>query len=341
MADTRLADVIVPEAYSPYMAVDSPEVTRFLDSGVVVRNENLDGHASSGGNVAHLPFWKDLDATSEPNIGSDNPAVKSTPDKITAGKQRALIAYLNNSWSAMDLVGELAGSDPVARIVSRTNTYWSRQWQRRLIASCVGILANNVKTAATGGNDGDMVVSIATDATGDPTDAELFGGEAYIDAELTLGDQIGATTAIGMHSVIYGRARKLDLIEFVKESDAAPAIPYYMGKRVIVDDGLPVTQGTNRLTFTTVLFGAGAFGYGEGSPKVPVEVDRLPDSGNGAGAEVLYERRTWLLHPFGFAFDDQAVAGLSATLAELRAGAAWARVVERKNVPLAFLQTNG
>lgn len=336
MPETRLSDVVVPEVYADYMAVDSPEVTRFLDSGIVVNNEDLDQHASSGGNVINLPFWRDLDAEAEPNIGSDDPTEKSTPHKVVAGKQRALVAYLNNSWSTMDLSGELAGSDPMARILDRTNTYWSRQWQRRLIASCVGILEGNIAS-----DSGDMVVSIATDAAGAPTDDELFGGEAYIDAELTLGDQIGATTAIGMHSIIYGRARKLDLIEFIRESDAAPAIPYYMGKRVIVDDGLPVTQGDNRLTFTTVLFGAGAFGYGVGSPHVPVEVDRLPDAGRGSGAEVLYERRTWLLHPHGFAFDDADVAGLSATLAELRDGAAWSRVVERKNVPLAFLRTNG
>lgn len=336
MAVTRLSDVIVPEVYSQYMAVNSPEVTRFFDSGVVTRNEILDSHANSGGNVAHLPFWRDLDPDNEPNIGSDDPAQTSTPDKITAGKQRALNAYLNQSWSTMDLSGELAGSDPMARILQRTNTYWARQWQRRLVASCVGVMLSNIAN-----DDSDMVVTIGNDAEGSPTDDNLFGGEAYIDAELTLGDQIGTTTAIGMHSQVYGRARKLDLIEFVRESDAAPAIPTYMGKRVIVDDGLPVVAGENRLMYTTVLFGPGAFGYGVGQPNEPVEVERKPDQGNGAGAEILYERRTWLLHPFGFAFDDQKVAGLSATLAELRDPDAWSRVVERKNVPLAFLRTNG
>ena len=64
-------------------------------------------------------------------------------------------------------------------------------------------------------------------------------------------------------------------------------------------------------------------------------------SGNGAGEDVLHERRTWLLHPTGFAFDPQAVAGQSATLTELEQAAAWTRVIERKNVPMAFLRTNG
>lgn len=337
MATTQLTDVIVPEVYRDYMAVNDPRVTRLFESGIIARSELLDQLARQGGSMVEMPFWRDLDPEADPNISSDDPASESTPQKIEAGRMRALKAFLNQSWSDMDLVGELAGSDPMGRIVERTNRYWSHQWQRRLIASLVGILADNEAN-----DDGDMVEDIATDEEGDPSDDELFGGEAFIDAELTLGDAIGEIQAFGVHSQVYARARKLDLIEFIRPSEAEPEIPTYQGKQVIVDDNLPAEQGTNRITYTTVLFGSGAIAYGEGDPRNPVEVDRKPAAGDGGGQEVLHERRTFLIHPFGYAVDEGQVSGQSATLSELESAAFWDRVVNhRKAVPLAFLKTNG
>ena len=42
MATTRLTDVIVPEVYETYKAVNNPETTAFFDSGIAVRNQMLD-----------------------------------------------------------------------------------------------------------------------------------------------------------------------------------------------------------------------------------------------------------------------------------------------------------
>ena len=111
--------------------------------------------------------------------------------------------------------------------------------------------------------------------------------------------------------------------------------------RVIVDDSLSAVAGTNRVTYTTVIFGNGAVVSGMGQTKVPSELDRDPEKGNGGGQETLYSRRADIIHPLGFEFSSTAVAGQSATLAELATASNWSRVWERKNVPLCFLQTNG
>jgi len=113
-----------------------------------------------------------------------------------------------------------------------------------------------------------------------------------------------------------------------------------MGLRVIVDDSMTVTAGsTSGFKYTSVLFGEGAFAYGDGAPLVPVEVERQEAQGNGAGVETLWTRKTWILHPSGYQ-NTGTPASFSFTPAELAADAAWSRVVERKNVPLAFLVTN-
>src|SRR5699024_3674039 len=97
-----------------------------------------------------------------------------------------------------------------------------------------------------------------------------------------------------------------------------------MGKRVIVDDGMPV----NGDVFTSYIFGAGAFGLGNGGAPVPTETDR--DS--LAGEDILINRQHFILHPRGVKFTDSSVTGKSPTNAELENQANWNRVYENKNI---------
>jgi hypothetical protein len=129
-------------------------------------------------------------------------------------------------------------------------------------------------------------------------------------------------------------------IVYIPDSQGALTIPTYMGLRVIVDDGMAVRAGTTSgFVYTSVLFTAGAFGYGEGSAKTPVELQREAAKGNGGGIETLWERKSWLLHPAGYQATGTP-AGDSFSLAELALATSWARVVERKNVGISFYVHN-
>jgi hypothetical protein len=344
MALVQLTDVVIPEVYLSYQTVDDPELTAFFESGVAVRSAVLDQAANSGGSITHLPFWKDIDPDDEPNY-SDDTTNNADPDKIGTGEQIARIAYLNKGMSAADLVTELAGSDPMLRIRARYSTYWQRQWQRRVIASLVGVLADNVAN-----DGGDMVEDISIADGNAATDANLWSRGAFTNAAFTLGDRFQETSAIAVHSMVYKRMVDNDDIEFIQDSRTSLLIPTFMGRRVIVDDGMPVVAGgTSGFVYTSILFQNGAVGFGSGSPRVPVEVDRNASGGNGGGIETLWERKTWVAHPYGFKFTSNTVTGgaatvatgRSATLANLRLAANWDRVVDRKLVPLAFLKTNG
>lgn len=336
MATVQLTDVIVPEVYSSYQSVNSPEKTAFVESGIVVMNGLLDAKANTGGDTVNIPFWNDLDSSLEPNLSTDNPASLATPNKITAGKQISRLAYLNQWYSAADLAGEIAGSDPMMRIRDRFGSYWKKQWQKRLIASCNGILADNIANDA-----GDMVVDVASESIAGQSATTVFNRGSFTDAVYTMGDMAEELTAIGVHSAVMAQMVKNDDIDYIPDSQGRLTIPTYMGLRVIVDDGFTVTAGTtDGFKYTSVLFGRGAFGYGEGTPAVPVEVERQGLQGDGGGVEYLGERKTWILHPFGFA-DVGTPAGQSYTLAELAAATTWDRVIaDRKNIPMGFLITN-
>jgi hypothetical protein len=337
MAVTRLSDVIEPEVYASYDAVDSPERTAFFDAGVAVRNGALDAKASSGGTILDIPFWNDLDASIEPNYSTDNPADVATPNKIDADLMIARVGYLNQGYSAADLVSEIAGSNPMQRIRNRFGTYWMRQWQRRTLAMFAGIVADNVANDA-----GDMVEDISI-ADGDAaTDANLFSRSAFVNAAFTLGDRFQDTTAIAVHSMVLKRMIDNDEVEYLPDSKGQLTIPSFMGRRIIVDDGMPVVAGgTSGFVYTSILFAPGAIGYGDGNPLVPVEVEREASQGNGGGVETLWERKTWIIHPFGYQFKSVSVTGQTPTWTNLKNAANWDRVVDRKLLPFAFLKSNG
>ena len=335
MSEVTISDIYNPLVFAGAEQEAQIELNNFISSGVMVSDPRLTSMASVGGNIGELPFFKPL-GTEEPNYSNDVTGDSSTPNSITPAIMKYRLCSQNNSWSVMDLASDLALQDPVGAITNRVGSYWATTNERRLIQSTMGILADNVAN-----DNGDMVVNIATDSSSAITDAELVSNDAILDAQQTAGDHQGNFSAIAMHSVVYNRLRKQQLIDFIRDADNNTMFKMYGDLRVIVDDSMNAVSGSNRVTYTTVIFGNGSVVSGEGRVSVPSELDRDPDKGNGGGQSTLYSRRADIIHPLGFEFTSSSVAGQSATLAELATAANWNRVWERKNVPICFLQTNG
>lgn len=336
MATVQLADIVDVTVFRDLPAVDSPEKTAFFEAGAITRNGLLDELAMAAGKTAELPFWNDLDGSAEVNYSTDDPADVAVPKNVTQGEQISRKAMVNQGWSASDLASELAmGTKAMEHIRAKTDKYFMRQWQRRLIASSNGVLADNVANDSS-----DMVIDVASESIAGQTATTLFNRDSFTEAAYTMGDSASNLTSIAVHSSVMKQMVKNDDIVYIPDSMGQLTIPTYMGLRVIVDDGLTVTAGsTDGFKYTSVMYGEGAFGYGVGAPTTPVEVDREASQGNGGGIETLWLRNTWILHPFGFQ-NTGTPAGDSYTLAEVAGATAWDRVVERKNVPLAFLITN-
>lgn len=345
MADTRISDVVVPEEFTAYIVQNSMAANALVQSGVMVPNGVIGAQLAAGSDSFTVPNWFDL-GDDEADVVSDDPAVDSTPRKLSTGKQVVRKSYLHNSWSAMNLASELAGSDAMMHIQARAAAYWSRQAQKRLVASLNGILADNVAN-----DSGDMILDIHGATNADVTDATKFSAASLIDATKTLGDALKQLTAVAMHSDTYRAALKNDLIATLTDSQGVP-FQTFRGLAVVVDDGLPYTPAAGALTtdaaaqYTTILFGAGAVGYGVAEPNVAAgtEIENKPSAGNGGGQQILHSRLNLTVHPAGFSWLDgsggSAIAGASPTLAELAAAAHWNRVFERKAVRLAFLKHN-
>lgn len=307
---TKIADVIVPEVFNPYVIERTAQLSAIQAAGIIENNPELDRLATAGGRLINMPFWKDLAGDDE--VLDDSNAL--TPGKIQSGKDIAVLLMRGKAWSVNDLAKALSGDDPMRAIGDLVAEYWARRRQATLFATLKGVFAS----ASMSGNKHDISAAVG--------DAAKLSGTTFIDATTKLGDAKDKLTAVGMHSLAYASLQKQNLIVYIPNSEGVVNIPTYMGHRVIVDDGCPYDAGTG--VFTTYLFGQGAIGLGNGAAPVPTETDR--DS--LAGEDILINRQHFILHPRGVKFTDTTVVGSSPTNAELELQANWDRVYENKNI---------
>ena len=133
--------------------------------------------------------------------------------------------------------------------------------------------------------------------------------------------------------------QKNNLIVYIPDARGETRIPTFQGRRVVVDDGMTNNGGV----YKSYIFGAQSVGLGQGAPKMPIETDRNPDAANGGGAEIMYDRWEWTIHPAGYRFTSTPPDGgpsNAPTLGNLAHADSWSRVYsERKQVPIACLIT--
>jgi hypothetical protein len=335
MAKTLLADIIVPSLFEQYAIERTAQLSAFVQSGIVEQSPEFDALAAGGGLTVEMPFWKDL--TADRQILSDSGSL--TPNKITSDKDIARIQNDGQTWGVNHLAKVTSGDDPMGRIVELVAGYWARVDQGMVIACLKGLFAS----ATMAGNK----LGIASESIAGQSAATRLNGATFVDATLKLGDRGDRLTAVAMHSATEAALRKLDLIDFIPDSEGKAQLKSFQGRRVIVDDTLPTRAGTtDGLVYTTYLFGPGAFAKGA----APLSSEPLQGGFGTEGVEWTREalasdtyfinRRRYILHPRGVKFTSASVAGNSPTNAELETAANWSRVFESKNVRIVAIEHN-
>lgn len=331
----NVADVIVPEVFAPYVQVLTEAKSRLIQSGAIVRDAALDQFLAGGGLTMHAPSWRDLDDDAD-NVSGDQSDSDSTPNKIATQDEIVVRKSRNNSWATSDLASALAGSDPADAIAARVANYWTRRAQAMFVALMTGVFADNA--AAPTGTE-----HVQNDMTFDIKGASYvdgvtnFSAEAFVDACATMGDSMDSLALVFVHSVVYARMQKNNMIDMVPDARQEIMIPTFLGREVVVDDQMPAASGV----YESWLFGRGALRMGMGSPKVPVETIRNPAEGNGGGMETMFSRTEWCMHPIGHKYAGTAGKGgpsNASTSNNLAHAASWARTyAERKQIKIARL----
>lgn len=308
MPATRIADVIVPEVFNPYVIQRTAELSELYQSGIIETDPTFDKLASSGGRLLNMPFWNDLQGADEV-LDDQNPL---DVNRITSGQDVAVLLMRGKAWGANDLAKALSGDDPMKAIGDLVAGYWARRMQDVLISILTGVF-----------NSPSMVGNVL-DISGQQAPNNAITASTFVDAQQLLGDVKDRLTGVMMHSAVEASLIKQNLITWDVIEGGTTRVKQFLGKRVIVDDRCPVAGNV----YTTYLFGEGAIAYGNGNPPVSTETDR--DS--LAGDDILINRKHFILHPRGVAFQDVNVAGSSPTNLELADGDNWDRVYENKNI---------
>jgi Major capsid protein 13-like len=313
MAVTRISDILTPEVWNEYGVNRTAELSAFWQSGIVAGIPGIS--LPNGGATINLPFFGDLSGDAE-NLADD---AALTPGAISTGKQIAVVVGRGRAFGTNDLAGVFSGADPARAIIDLLAGYWARQMQAELIKTLTGAFA----AASMSGN--------VSDISGGGTEAvRAINATTFIDATQLLGDAKSNVVAVAMHSAVEAYLAKAQLIAYETSADKSDRVPYYVGKRVIVDDGLPVATGT----YTTYLFGAGSVGFAEapiGASELETDRDIL------AADDVLAMRKRFILHVKGTKWIGTP-AGDFPTRTELATGTNWSRVFENKQIPVVQLK---
>ncbi|HHT7186902.1 TPA: major capsid protein [Bacillus cereus] len=318
---TRIGDVIQPAVFQAYVQQKTMERSALVQSGIVQNSPEFDALASGPNTLVDMPYWEDLKGDSE--VMSDTGAL--TPKKIGTNADKAKKQGRANAWGANGLSALLSGDDPMGAIASRVADYWIREDQKILLSMLKGVFAS---TSMAG-----HVHDISAAPTTTNPEAQLLVGGSVVDASQKLGDAKDQLAAVIMHSAVEAYLVKRQLIEYVttvNEINQQIKIPYFMGKRVIVDDAMPFDPTT--LVAEMYLFGPGAIALGNGSHPDIQSVETARDSLSSSGEDYLINRKIFILHARGIKWTESAIAGTFPTNAELANGSNYQLVYEPKAI---------
>ena len=265
-----------------------------------------------------MPFFEDLQGDADNIVEGQTIEAQ----KITSKKDVSTTIMRRQKWSASNLSAALAGKDPMAAIGDLVAGYWARQYQKELINILAGVFASTSMK--------DHILDISA-LEGE---AANISASAVIDTLQLMGDAQDQLSAVVMHSATKAYLKKKNLISTERDSTNVE-FDIYQGRRVIVDDGCPVVSGV----YTTYFFGTGAIAYGEGSPVRFVQTETKRDPDDGAGVDMLYNRRCFIMHPRGVAWTNKKRTNPeSPTRAELADATNWNRVYESKAIRMVAMK---
>lgn len=311
---TKIVDVIQPEVFTPYTIQRTMALSALIQSGIAVNTREFDELASGPNTLVNMPYWDDL--TGEPEVMADTG--ETTPGKIVAKKDIARKLAWVKSYGVNALSSLLSGDDPMKAIADLFASYWARQYQQMLLSTLDGVFASDSMA--------DKVHDISALVDG----KALISGNSFIDATQKMGDAKDLLTGVMMNSAVEAYLAKLQLIEYEESKDKSTRIPYFMKKRVIVDDSMafdPLTGAAD-----AYLFGTGAVAWGNGTHKDIKETELVRKGLSLAGEDILVNRKLSILHPRGVKWTEASVAGDFPTFEELETGTNWEKVYDPKAI---------
>ena len=324
-----------PEVFSDYMSEQSYVKNAIIASGILREDATIQNLIGSKGNVGTLPFYLPIDAEAEGMQALNNDGkTDNVPVETAGGKQTFMVIQRMKAFKDSDFTRELTGANPLQNVATKVSDYYKQVWQRELV---------NIASTVVGVDGLETHITDISSSSGTYTDSNYVNETSDLDVcQKACGDMADRFSLVIMHSKVYTRLNKLQLIQYNKYTIGGALaesvnLPTWNGRIVIVDDR--GTVSSDGLVYTTFFFGEGAFLTAPKDLENPYEVDRDPESKGGINK--LYTKQSRVLHPNGFSLAIDKINEESPTYEELGKKENWTLRFNAKNVPIAILKSNG
>ena len=203
-------------------------------SGIIQQDATIMDLIGTKGNVATIPIYKPMNVHDE-NMGALNNdgETDNIPVEISGDKQTCMLIQRMKAFKAKDFTKELTGADPLGLIKSKIANYYKQVWEVELM---------NIANAVLGVAGLSEHITDLSITSGTVADANMIDETTMIDAEQkALGDMAGGLGLAIMHSKIFAKYKKLQLVEYDKYTVGGAIkqdilLPTINGKHVLVTD---------------------------------------------------------------------------------------------------------
>lgn len=276
----------------------------------------------TGGNYAMIPMKAPIGGDAVNYDGSTD----ITSNSRKTYTQGMVVVGRAKGFTEKDFSYDITGGNDFLPVASEVAHYWDNVDQDTILAILKGIFS------MTGGENAKFVSEHTTDISGAATaDAQVVGATTLNSAiQKATGDNKNAFTVAIMHSVVATHLENLNLLNYLKYTDANGVqrdlgLATWNGRCVLIDDNMPTEavsggSGDGYTKYTTYILGTDAFDYVDCGVKEPYEMDR--DAKTNGGETTLYTRQRKLFAPKGISYAPSAIP-LSPLNSSLEAGASW------------------
>lgn len=303
-----------PEVYQGFVDQEATFSDSILASGILASDQSLAASLDNGGTMGTIRFYNPLDPDTDAPLVRDG-TTDNVPTEISGGKQSWIRIDRMKAWKATELTRELTAADPMAAVARNTGRYWRMYKQSllvKLVDSVLGLsgLANHTLAVKTGGVTANQLIDVQQSALGD------FSGKFGL---------------LVVHSKILAEYKKMGLLNYNKYVitnvlQKEVSLPTINGL-VVVENDRGTDDGTN---YNSFLLGQGSVLTAD--PKVITPDYTEYDAAKAGGTDILYNNRSFILHPNGVSFDGDKINKPTPTDDEFTNKANWALKFDHKNV---------
>jgi Major capsid protein 13-like len=354
MAITSTSDLgYTPQVWAGVVAEKLPDKSALFRSSAIDNNPVYQEYLNGPGTKFTVPILRPLTGRSQVRSANNTPqagAVNALVPKTLAGGTQDVVRHARgDAWAWRELAMQIAGLDKVLDIGNRgfadsadvvgdplgyledmIMDWMAADMQTTLVQVLKGVFANTAIAA-------EHRVNYSLTSAGTATAANRISLDKAVAAQSLLGDKFGVLDIIVMHSQQYQALRNANAITFEKIYQDLE-VPTLAGMQVLYDDNVEVIPAAGGIpaSYATYFLGSGAIIYNDRQEANPIEVAR-----NAAqDVDELYVRTNFILQPKGVSWTGSLPVGEFPTDAQLSTGTNWARVVDRKNCPIACAYFN-